>query len=44
MAATGFHGEQIALFFDQLYRYFQIENDYIHIGIDNFIYYREGGP
>lgn len=41
MAATGFHGEQIALFFDQLYRYFQID-DYIHIGIDNFIYYREG--
>ena len=41
MAATGFHGEQIALFFEQLYRYFQID-DYIHIGIDNFIYYREG--
>ena len=41
MAATGFHGEQIALFFDQLYRYFQID-DYVHIGIDNFIYYQEG--
>ena len=41
MAATGFHGEQIAIFFEQLSRYFEI-NEYIHVGIDNFIYYREG--
>ena len=41
MAATGFHGEQIASFFEQLSRYFEI-NAHIHIGIDNFIYYREG--
>lgn len=40
MAATGFHGEQIATFYDQLSRYFQI-NEHIHVGIDNFIYYRE---
>ena len=41
MAATGYHGEQIALFFEQLSRYFAM-NAHIHIGIDNFIYYREG--
>ena len=41
MAATGFHGEQIATFYDQLSRYFAV-NAHIHIGIDNFIYYREG--
>jgi len=41
MAATGFHAEQIANLFDQFVRYFRI-NPYIHIGIDNFIYYREG--
>ena len=41
MAATGFHAEQISNFSDQLYRYFAI-NPHIYIGIDNFIYYREG--
>ena len=41
MAATGFHAEQISNFFDQLYRYFAI-NPHIYVGIDNFIYYREG--
>ena len=41
MAATGFHAEQISNFFDQLYRYFVI-NPYIYVGVDNFIYYREG--
>ena len=41
MAATGFHGEQIRIFSDQLSRYFAI-NTHIYIGIDSFIYYREG--
>ena len=41
MAATGFHGEQITSFFEQLSRYFEIDA-HIHISIDNFIYYREG--
>ena len=41
MAATGFHGEQINIFYDQLSRYFEI-NEHIHVGIDNFIYYLEG--
>ena len=41
MAATEFHGEQINIFYDQFSRYFAID-EHIHIGIDNFIYYREG--
>ena len=41
MAATGYHAEQLSNFFDQLYRYFVI-NPHIYVGIDNFIYYREG--
>ena len=41
MAATGFHGEQINTLSDQLSRYFEMDA-YIHIGIDSFIYYREG--
>ena len=41
MAATGFHGEQIVTFSDQLSRHFEVD-EYIHIGIDSFIYYREG--
>lgn len=41
MAATGFHGIQITTFFDQISRYFDI-HEHIHIGIDSFIYYREG--
>ncbi len=41
MAATGFHGVQINTFYDQLSRYFAI-NEQIYIGVDNFIYYSEG--
>ncbi len=41
MAATGFHAEQINTLSDQLSRYFKTDA-YIHIGVDNFIYYREG--
>ena len=41
MSATGFHGEQIMTMGDQFSRYFAI-HPHIHIGIDNFIYYREG--
>ena len=41
MPATGFHGLQINIFYDQLFRYFRV-NDYVHIGNDNFIYYEEG--
>lgn len=41
MAATGFHAAQITTFYDQLSRYFEV-NELIHIGVDSFIYYREG--
>ena len=41
MAATGYHGEQIRIFSDQISRYFQI-NPHVYIGVDSFIYYREG--
>ena len=41
MAATGFHGEQIRIFSEQLTRYFSIDA-HIYIGIDSFLYYREG--
>ena len=41
MSATGFHGEQIGSLSEQLTRYFQI-NPHIYIGVDSFIYYREG--
>ena len=41
MAATGFHGEQIGNLAEQIMRYFSI-HPHIYIGIDNFIYYREG--
>ena len=41
MAATDFHAEQIATLSDQLKRYFAI-NELVHIGVDSFIYYREG--
>ena len=41
MAATGFHGEQIGNLAEQITRYFSI-HPHIYIGIDNFIYYREG--
>ena len=41
MAATGFHGVQINTIYDQLSRYFAI-NEQIYIGVDSFIYYSEG--
>ena len=41
MAATGFHADQITTFYEQLSRYFAI-HAHIYIGVDNFIYYREG--
>ena len=41
MPGTGFHGEQLAIFYEQLCRYFAIHPD-IYVGVDNFIYYREG--
>ncbi len=41
MALTDFHAEQIITLSDQLKRYFAI-NELVHIGVDSFIYYREG--
>ena len=41
MPATGRHGEQQSIFYDQLSRYFR-DNPHIYVGLDNFIYYREG--
>ncbi|MCY3722817.1 MAG: Uma2 family endonuclease [Candidatus Poribacteria bacterium] len=41
MPATGFHGEQINILYEQLSSYFATQPD-IYIGVDNFIYYREG--
>ena len=41
MAATHYHGIQINLFFDQLYRLY-LSEPYILVGVDSFIYYREG--
>ena len=41
MAASGAHGIQINTFYDQLWRYFEINTD-IYVGVDSFIYYREG--
>ncbi len=41
MAATGFHAEQIVTLADQFFRYFEI-HEHIFVGIDTFIYYREG--
>jgi len=41
MAATWFHGEQIVTFSDQLKRYFE-DNPQVFIGVDTFVYYREG--
>ena len=41
MAATGFHADQIRIFSEQVSRYFAI-NPHIYIGVDSFIYYREG--
>ena len=42
MGATGFHVEQINTFSEQLSRYFI--NEPIYVGVDSFIYYREGEP
>ena len=41
MPATGFHGEQITILSEQLSSYFA-RQPHIYVGIDNFIYYREG--
>ena len=41
MPATGFHAVQTNTFYDQLWRYFEI-NEHIHVGVDSFIYYHEG--
>ncbi len=41
MAATDFHAEQITTLGDQLKRHFAI-NKLIHVGMDSFIYYKEG--
>ena len=41
MSTTGFHGEQIVTFSDQLRRYFR-KNRLVYIGVDNFVYYQEG--
>ena len=39
--ATGFHGEQINILYEQLSSYFATHT-HIYVGVDNFIYYREG--
>ena len=39
---TEFHGMQKHTLFDQFLRYFQVDAN-IHVGMDNFIYNREGG-
>ena len=41
MSTTGFHGEQIVTFSDQLRLYFR-KNRLVYIGVDNFVYYQEG--
>ena len=41
MSATGYHADQISILGEQLLRYFAI-HPHIYVGIDNFIYYREG--
>ncbi len=41
MSATGYHAEQIRVFSDQISRYFQT-HPHIYVGVDSFIYYREG--
>ena len=41
MPATGFHGEQINILYEQLSSYFTMQ-PHIYVGVDNFIYYREG--
>ena len=39
--STGFHGEQNSILYEQLSSYFAMQ-PHIYVGIDNFIYYREG--
>ena len=41
MPGAQYHGVQLALFYDQLSRYFEID-EHIHVGIDSFVYYCEG--
>ena len=41
MPANEIHGVQANTFFDQVYRYFQVDEN-IHVSLDNFVYYREG--
>ncbi len=41
MAATEFHAEQITTLSEQLKQCFAI-NEFVHIGVDSFIYYSEG--
>ena len=41
MPAGEFHGMQMHTLFDQFLRYFQA-HPYVHVSMDNFIYYREG--
>ena len=41
MPATGFHGEQNSSLYEQFASYFATQ-PHIYVGIDNFIYYREG--
>ena len=38
---TGFHGEQTNTLYEQISSYFAMQ-PHIYVGIDNFIYYREG--
>ena len=38
---TGFHGEQTSSLYEQLSSYFAMQ-PHIYVGVDNFIYYREG--
>lgn len=39
--ATGFHGEQISILYEQLSSYFATQ-PHIYVGVDNFIYYCKG--
>ncbi len=41
MPAIGSHGEQLNIFYEQLSRYYAIHPE-IYVGVDNFIYYRDG--
>ena len=41
MPATAFHGEQNSILYEQISSYFAM-HPHIYVGLDNFIYYREG--